>query len=316
VPRLVHLAPEKLTRRIERSGLRGSPCSVTVDGVAVEVQEAIYAMPVVPDLSITYQWARELRQWGRGRLVAVHFNVPSSEPVYVGRYGSEKKVGTAGKMISGLLQKPFGSEVLVPRRIGKSEIIRIANIRQDIGWVENPDTPHKFDCVCVACLPSGAARLNRRLRRAYEAGIAAARASATPEQIVESLRTLYLPLERGVKSLRPEPLLTFSTHPAVQVRKCAIDNLGYFKETRVENRLAESLNDPETSTQTLESLLRCAGPAVTHAHVVCRAPHLMADLAEALRYSAGSAAREILTLLSRSPDPQISRAAQEALDDD
>jgi hypothetical protein len=316
VPRLVHLAPERLTRRIERSGLRGTACSVTVDGVAHEVHEAIYAMPVVPDISTTYQWTRELRQWGRGRLVAVHFTIPSGELVYVGRYGSEKRAGTAGKMIPVLLQTPLGSEVLVPRSVGKAEITRISHIRQDIGWVENPDTTHKFDCVCIACLPSGTARLHRRIRRAYEAGIAKARASATPEQVVDSLRNLYLPLERGAKWLRPEPLLTLASHPEVQVRKCAIDNLRYLKGPRIENRLVESLADPETSSPALESLLSCAGPAATHAHVVRVAPHLMTDLAEALRYCAGTAAREVLALLSHSLDSQTSRTAREALDDD
>jgi hypothetical protein len=39
----------------------------------------------------------------------VHFNIPSDEPVYVGRYGKQKKAGTARKIIPVLLQKPFGT---------------------------------------------------------------------------------------------------------------------------------------------------------------------------------------------------------------
>jgi hypothetical protein len=117
VPRLVHLASEKVARRIERSGLRGNACWVNVDGVRHDVPEAVYAMPVVADISITYQWLRELRRRGHGKLVAVHFAVPGEERVYVGRYGPDKKVGPARKMIRVLLQQPLGAEVLVPRRI-------------------------------------------------------------------------------------------------------------------------------------------------------------------------------------------------------
>lgn len=47
MPRLVHLAPERLARRIDRSGLRGAPWEIEVDGVARNVAEVVFAMPVV-----------------------------------------------------------------------------------------------------------------------------------------------------------------------------------------------------------------------------------------------------------------------------
>src|SRR6478735_5151925 len=203
MPRLVHLAPERLVRRIERAGLRGGSSVVVADGVTHKIVEGVFAMPVVPDFAVTHQWLRELRRWGRGRMVAVHFSIPAEEPVYVGRYNSEKSYGPARRMIPIILHKPFGAEVLVPRSIPIRDVIAILRIRQDVGWVENPDTPHKFDCVCVACLPSGSPRLKRRIRRAYQAALASAKAAQSSDELLQFLNSLYLPLERAAAHLPP-----------------------------------------------------------------------------------------------------------------
>ncbi len=316
MPRLVHLAPERLVRRIERAGLRGSTCVVLVDGVTYKIEEGVFAMPVVPDFSVTHQWLRELRRWGRGRMVAVHFSIPAEEPVYVGRYSAEKSYGPARKMIPALLQKPLGAELLVPRRIASRDVVEISRVRQDVGWVETPDTPHKFDCVCVACLPSGTARLKRRIRRAYQAAIAGAKAAQSSDAVLESLSALYLPLERAAAHLPPEPLLLFTRHVDARVRSSAIQSLGAFHSPLVESRLAECLVDGEVSSTAVESLVDCGGPQRAFERVRSLAPHLLLHLVETLRYHSGHTAMDVLNALAASPDPELSQAARSALEED
>jgi len=316
MPRLVHLAPERLTRRIDRAGLRGQRCTVFVDGVAHELAEALFAMPVVPDFAVTHQWLRELRRWGRGKLVAVYFSIPADEPVYAGRYNSEKLHGQARKMIPVVLQKPFGAELVVPRRVARRDIHAIARIRQDIGWVETPDTPHKFDCVCAACLPSGSARLKRRIRRAYQAALLSARSAGSPDEALQALGALYLPLERAADHLAPEPLFSFSKHADPRIRASAVESLRYFRSSLVEQRLADCLADPHVSSTAVDSLVDCAGPERALGHVQRLAPELLLTLVEALRYRSGQAAIRVLNTLAASSESEISLAAISALAED
>jgi len=63
----------------ERHGIRAEEAHVWDGKKGVKVPRAVYAMPIVPDFSVTYQWLRELRRFHRERMVAVHFVVPSDE---------------------------------------------------------------------------------------------------------------------------------------------------------------------------------------------------------------------------------------------
>lgn len=195
-------------------------------------------------------------------MVAVHFSIPSDEPVYAGRYNSDKVLGPARKMIPLILQKPLGAELIVARKVARRDIHAIAQIRQDVGWVENPDTPHKYDCVCVACLPSGTARLKRRIRRAYQAAIAAARTAPSLDETLRCLAAVDLPLERAAAHLPPEPLLAFAKHADARIRACALQNLRYFHSALIQQLLIDCLRDLETSAVALESLVDVAGPRV------------------------------------------------------
>jgi hypothetical protein len=316
MPRLVHLAPQRLARRIDRSGLRGSPLTISVGGSDTELLSAVYAMPVLPDFSVTYQWLRELRRWKNERLIAVHFSIPTTEFIYTGRYGSDKHGGSAGKMIAAIMKQPIGAELIIPTDVPRRSISAIRNVRQDVGWVETPDTPHKFACVCGACLPSGSAKLRRRVRGAYESGIAAARAATTPTEATTALQGLYLPLERGASWLRPDPLLGLAQHPDQVVRRAALANLCYFRDARVIALLVECLPDPATGETALNSLLSSCGACLTYDHVAAVAPHRLAALVELLQYSRDSHASIVLKRLCQSPYEAVASAAAAALVDD
>jgi hypothetical protein len=89
MPRLVHLTRASRARTIERAGIAGRPVSVLeAGGQHAKIERGVFAMPLVPDFSVTYQWLRELRQWHGERMVAAHFVVSSDEEVLVGRYNA------------------------------------------------------------------------------------------------------------------------------------------------------------------------------------------------------------------------------------
>jgi hypothetical protein len=204
--------------------LRGVKCRFVVEGATHEIDEGVFAMPVLPDFLVTHQWLRELRRWHRERLVAIYFSISSDEAVYAGRYGREKRHGVIGELLPAIVRQPEGAEVVIPRRILRREIHKIASLRQDIGWVENPDTSDKYDCVCPACLPPGVPRIKRRLRRAYAAALTAARNASNAEDALRALQGTELPLMRARGALPSGPLLAFSAHPDVRLRSTAIAN--------------------------------------------------------------------------------------------
>jgi len=126
--RFVHLADSRLGGAIRRSGLKLSRCSDSVRGV--------FCVPVVPDYSLTFQWARELRRWGHNSAMAIFFVISDSEPVLLGHYGSPKTEMTAARAHAffRVAENPLGYEVVVPRRIIPREIKSMAPAPRITGW--------------------------------------------------------------------------------------------------------------------------------------------------------------------------------------
>jgi hypothetical protein len=56
---VAHLTSAQLLRRIQRVGMKSKATRFGSVGV--------FALPVIPNLVVSHQWARELRRWGRGR---------------------------------------------------------------------------------------------------------------------------------------------------------------------------------------------------------------------------------------------------------
>lgn len=227
MPRLVHLTPESRRKAIERSGIRA----------------AVYAMPVLPDFSVSYQWLRELRRWHGERMIAVHFVVPSDEPVLVGRYNLPHEQLPLGEAIRRVLAAPRGCEIILTRRVRAREVVGIRAITQLVGWTEVPEPGSAFDCICAACVAPGTRDLSRRVRAAYERHILAARRGATTDDVRRALANLDTPLERARGRIAPDKLLAFTKSKDADVRRAAIGLLRHFRWADVEPVLARGLLD-------------------------------------------------------------------------
>lgn len=140
--RFTHLARERDQKRILRSGIkppRRSP--------------GVFAMPVLPDFYASHQWLRELRGLRNATLVAIDFVIADDEPVLVGHYSKDHVPTTAARAIGTIMhaEDPRGFEVVLPRKVERSEIRRIRQVPQVVGWRYWPDAHGTRPCTCDYC---------------------------------------------------------------------------------------------------------------------------------------------------------------------
>ena len=139
MPRLIHLAPDHAAKRIARSGIRATRLGYPLAGAS---DRAVWAFPILPSHTLTFQWLRELkRRWHSPRtLVAITFKVPDDQVVFVRHYNERPVQMTAAQAVGSIRNhpSPLGYEIIVPRSIPAYEIIKIATPPQKIGWRTAP----------------------------------------------------------------------------------------------------------------------------------------------------------------------------------
>jgi hypothetical protein len=193
MPVFVHLTSHRNIASIRRGGLglvkrRSRP-------------RGVYALPVTPNFHVSHQWLRELRRDGGGTIVGIYFRIPDGETVEVGHYDSVHREMSAAEAAALILEaagrdpaaaratdgsskavqrkqalpsSPEGFEVVIPRRIAPSEILRVKALPQVLGWRHRPGAHGTPPCVCMCC-ERGRYGI-RKLLRAVEAQEAAGRA--------------------------------------------------------------------------------------------------------------------------------------------
>jgi len=165
MPRLIHLAPDHAAKRIARSGIRATRLGYPLAGAS---DRAVWAFPILPSHTLTFQWLRELkRRWHSPRtLMAITFKVPDDQVVFVLHYNERPVPMTPAQAVGSIRNhpSPLGYEIIVPRSIPAYEIIKIATPPQKIGWRTAP-MRQRFPCSCPACIPPGLP--NSARRRAY-----------------------------------------------------------------------------------------------------------------------------------------------------
>lgn len=158
MPIVVHITDAKNIPAIQRVGIRPAGA-----------QKVIYLMPVTQNHLVSHQWLRELKRSGARRLVGVYVRLESSEPVWAGRYNEAHAQVTLGQAIRMLNERddPLGFEMFLCRKIAASEIQRVRELPQVIGWRYMPHVHGRTPCACPACLPRGAIK-SRALRERLE----------------------------------------------------------------------------------------------------------------------------------------------------
>jgi hypothetical protein len=128
----VHIADERMARRILRGGIRATEFGTRTDAPL----RGVFCVPVVANFQMTFQWLRELKRSGHRSACGVQFRIDDTEAVFVGYYSELPKPMTAAQSVALFLQTedPRGLQVVVPRTIGAHEITRIRGIPQVVGW--------------------------------------------------------------------------------------------------------------------------------------------------------------------------------------
>lgn len=167
MPRLVHIAPLSEAAKIRRNGLQPTRLKNWVAGH----DRFLWAFPVLKSYTLTHQWARELKRWGRTALSAIHFEIPDQETVLVRHYRTEPLPMTAAEAVGVVLaqEDPRGFEIIVPRRIEPKEIVTVKPLPRAVGWRYWPGSKNlpMMMCDCPMCMPRGevkAARYRQRVK--------------------------------------------------------------------------------------------------------------------------------------------------------
>ena len=162
MPVFVHLAPAPLIARIVRNGIRKSAAHCPLPA-------GVFAMPVGRSFQASHQWLRELKRSGQKTISAVYFRISDSEPVWLGHFGRGHVRTTAAEAAGHVSAagSAAGFEVLIPRRVEASEILRVKPLPQVVGWRYFPDAHGSRPCGCPGCLAKGEIR-SRAIRRRYE----------------------------------------------------------------------------------------------------------------------------------------------------
>lgn len=185
MPVFVHLTSHRNLRSIRRRGIVPPR----------DWHGSVYALPVTRNFYVSHQWLRELRRLGGGTIVGVYFRLPGDEPVRVGHYHRGHVEMTAAEAVALMMEaegrdpararewdqeskavqrgrklptSPEGYEVLVPRAVLPSEILRVKALPQVVGWRYRPRANGSPPCACICC-ERGTYGLRKLLHRVEEA---------------------------------------------------------------------------------------------------------------------------------------------------
>lgn len=138
----VHLAPEKESGAIQRSGIKAQRVS---NAPLSGYERIVYAMPVTKDFYVSHQWLRELKRNGQRTIVGVYFRIPDSQMVVVGHYNQSHSEMTASEAVGIVFStdQPEGFEVIIPRKVEPNEIHKVKTLPQVLGWRYYPDAKGK-----------------------------------------------------------------------------------------------------------------------------------------------------------------------------
>jgi hypothetical protein len=254
MPVVVHITDEKAVPSILRSG------------VLPRGRGVVYFMPVVQNHFVSHQWLRELRRSGAKSLVGVYVRLPSSEPVWAGKYHEQHKSVTLGQAIQNLnaLSDPLGYEIFCQRRILPAEILRVRGVRQVVGWRYRPHSHGRELCGCPACLPRGAIKsraLRQRLARPVVPSLDTIRtrlsATVDPDEQLDCL----WPLRLKRRKVDPSFLAPLLRSESVLVLEELAVTLPYLRHPESKRLLASLAvhHEPSVALAAQESLAAWSG---------------------------------------------------------
>ncbi len=313
MPKFIHFAPQKLSKRIKRSGLRGGPADVRVSKETIEHQEVVFAMPMLRDFQQTHQWLREMRRWRPGKLVAVHFRLPADTEVYWGDYHETKQLGPLSLAIRDIARDPTGKEIVIPSRIAKKNICCVRQMRQDVGWSYSPSFPRFRQCACC-WLDMGQKNSQRKLRGHRNNNFARILETKDPDELENPSRFLEMAFECREPKLKLGKVRSLLKHPDFRPRRAVAYILGQIDTLRHLDILEELSMDRDfrVRKEAIHETIHKVPPKKLLE--LFKEAEDQAQIASCLEFCDAPETDEVLEMLARSPDPDIAEEAQASID--
>ena len=192
----VHLTNEKNRNSIIRDGIKQEKIHYE------DVSRGVFCMPVISDFYATHQWLREMKMSNSANnIIAIYFKIPDDESVFYGQFNGEmtKTTAAAAHKIFDELEDKMGFQVIVQRKILKSEITKVKNLPQTIGWRHFPKAHERKRCLCPACLWRGAYGATRTKEAEMSRLFKDLRNANEPLDIANALNEIAYPDFTGAK---------------------------------------------------------------------------------------------------------------------
>lgn len=136
----VHITDARNATAIKNSGIH-LPKSKLIQYENQQYKYGVFALPVIPNFVVSHQWLREMKRRGFKTAVGVYFAIPDSEEVWAGKYNEEKQLLSANSAAGYLFEhETLGYEVIIPRSINASEILKVRHLPQILGWRYYPNS--------------------------------------------------------------------------------------------------------------------------------------------------------------------------------
>jgi hypothetical protein len=252
MPTLVHLADERHTSKILNGGIRIG-----------KYQSGIYCMPVLQNFYVTHQWLRELKRGGVKTFVGVYFRVDSSQLVYAGKYNSHHKHISLGQAIKEIMSidDPLGYELIIDRKIEPSEIVKVKNLPQTLGWRYKPYSHGIKPCPCEFCIKTSmkAESIRKRLDvvetvDSYETIVDKIKLSKDDDEV----RELLYKIARKNRRSDPGELFFVVNKYSKYVDDAFANVLRYYRHPNAEKLLLKLIlhSDPQIRQTSARSILK------------------------------------------------------------
>lgn len=158
----VHITSERDARQAAKRGLS------TYRTRHETVPFAVFAVPVIPNFTLSHQWVRELKRRGQRLMSGVYFRIPDDEQLFMGHYHHPHQWMSAAEAVATMMTLPDGRgfEVLIPRAITAAEIQKVQTLPH-VGWRYFPNAHNHYPCPCPMCLQRGEIK-SKRIRKKYD----------------------------------------------------------------------------------------------------------------------------------------------------
>jgi hypothetical protein len=148
--RLIHITAADNVKAILRNGIAARRLRLDA-----QHDRAVWVFPVLPSHTLTHSWARELKRGGATTIAAVTIQVPDQELCFLRYFNHPPQQGTVADAIGAIasLDDPRGYEIIIPRRIKPSEIVRARVLQRAFGWRFFPNAKGRLPptCDCPMC---------------------------------------------------------------------------------------------------------------------------------------------------------------------